>query len=223
MEYNTKLVCFRLENLEFLPVLEISANRPFYLYELEEKVTSALDEARKTILRFVKDLSALGSHHNPFCFCSFIFRCAEHMWVHLKKWEHLVSREHGVSADLVRLFNCITSLVSSRLRAKTLASVHAWSQLLLEFQVSANWENDLISLFDFLNIQIQWFKHHLVIIMCLFFLVKQKLMQVMLFGVYFIFSKFLMTSVVQSVIIRFQLRYFTFLLELLQFIFGVPI
>jgi hypothetical protein len=58
------------------------------------------------------------------------------MWEQQKRWEHLVSREHGVSADLVRLFNCITSLVSSRLRAKTLASVHAWSQLVLCFKVT---------------------------------------------------------------------------------------
>ncbi|CAB3359028.1 Hypothetical predicted protein [Cloeon dipterum] len=106
-----------LENYEFLSSQEIADNRPWYLYELEEKVITSLENARKRILHF-------------------IFRCAEHMWRHQKQWDKLLSREHGVSADMVRLLNCITSLTCRRLRVKTLATVDAWTKLILSYQPS---------------------------------------------------------------------------------------
>jgi len=70
-------------------------------------------------------------------FHSYIFRCAEHMWVHQKKWETLVTRELGVSGDMVRLLNCLTSLLCRRLREKTLAAVDACSKLILAYEVCA--------------------------------------------------------------------------------------
>lgn len=69
------------------------------------------------------------------CLCSYLFLCAEHMWVHQKQWESLISRQQGVSEDMVRLMNCLSALVCRRLREKTLESRAAWKHLILSLKV----------------------------------------------------------------------------------------
>jgi hypothetical protein len=50
------------------------------------------------------------------------------MWLHQKEWGHLVP---GREEDVVRLMNCLSSLISRRLRDKTIEGRAAWTRLLL--------------------------------------------------------------------------------------------